>query len=204
MLDLKRGIFAVLTRRAGGGRIGRMNTRIAVLPLFLAVCCAAGRAQTVTPSITFGTHVLKLGMQETVVLEQLGSDFNLRAIRGSAGTTWTVSEHPGSEFKYMGSLFFDSSHHLAFAMRYWEIDDTSSSSFFYALESASKSLEGNGLTNCRVSTTEKDSSVVGGGNIHVKEILFDCGPEQVSIDQNLSKSADIISGIGVTERLRGK
>lgn len=37
-----------------------MNTRIAVLSLFLALRCAAGFAQTATASITTGTHVLTL------------------------------------------------------------------------------------------------------------------------------------------------
>ncbi|MGB8028930.1 MAG: hypothetical protein WCF30_04615 [Terracidiphilus sp.] len=37
-----------------------MNTRIAVLSLFLALRCAAGFAQTATASITIGTHVLTL------------------------------------------------------------------------------------------------------------------------------------------------
>jgi hypothetical protein len=59
-----------------------MKARLFVLSLFFAVCCVAGHAQPVKPSISIGTHVLTLGMPEPTVLEQLGTDLILRKFPG--------------------------------------------------------------------------------------------------------------------------
>ncbi len=185
-----------------------MKSHYFALLFSLAVCSAVGHAQTIEPSITIGTHTLTLGMPEQVVLNRLGSEFALHSYgRSSKGTAWAITDptkQPGSGFDVVGSLFFDSSHRLETVMRDWAIEDTSSSSFFSALDSASKNLERNGLTSCRISTSDKDSSVAGGGSIHVRGVYFDCGLLQVSIEQMLSKSAGVASGVVVTERLLRK
>lgn len=54
-----------------------MKAHIAVLVTLLAVCYVPASAQTVTPSISIGTHVLTLGMEETTVLEECGDDLKL-------------------------------------------------------------------------------------------------------------------------------
>lgn len=51
-----------------------MKAHFSFLLLFLALCCAVGFAQPATQSITIGTHVLALGMSESTVLEQLGTE----------------------------------------------------------------------------------------------------------------------------------
>lgn len=187
-----------------------MNTRLAVLSLFLALCCDAGFGQAVTPSITIGTHVLKLGMQEQVVLEQLGPEFNLRADRGSKGTAWSITKHPGSTFEPVGSLFFDSSHRLVSAMRNWEIDETSSKSLFYAINEATKSLESDGLTDCQISSNgasqmEQAPSGEGSGTVSKQEVLIDCGVKKIRIYLFLTDTPGVVpSSIGVTEWLGSK
>lgn len=71
--------FLPLRDTLAGGRIGRMKPRNALLCLFcLIVCLMAGSGQPPKPSINIGGHVLTLGMPESTVLEQLGTDLILR------------------------------------------------------------------------------------------------------------------------------
>ncbi len=128
-----------------------MTARIAVLSIFLATCVLPGGAQTVTPSITIGTHVLTLGMPESKVLEQLGTDLILRkypaGVRPSSAkyppeSAWGVQRKTESGFAIVGSVTFDD-HKLSTAIRNWEIYD-SSKSLFYAVNEAMKSLEADG------------------------------------------------------------
>ena len=122
-----------------------MKAYFSFLPLFLALCYATGFAQSSRPSITIGTHVLTLGMSESTVLEQLGTDLSLQRV-GNSGSGWTVAKKGDSVYRLMGSVYFDASHHLASAMRNWDVEDGSSKSLFYAFDAASKSVESDGLT----------------------------------------------------------
>ncbi len=186
-----------------------MKARIAVL--LLVVCCAAD-AQTVTPSITIGTHVLTLGMPETTVLEQLGTDLELYPIQhpGNGVTSgWIVSKKTGAlKGELMGSVYFDASHHLWDAMRSWDVEDTSSKTLFYAINEATKSVESDGLTACHISTHDKSQTWTGPfgtGSIDSKEIMIDCGIKKITIDLTLSDVPRMVpTSISVEEELRGK
>jgi hypothetical protein len=57
-----------------------MKAHFSFLPLFPALCHAAGFAQSAGPSTTIGTHVLTLGVSESTVLRR--SCNSLRAVRG--------------------------------------------------------------------------------------------------------------------------
>jgi hypothetical protein len=126
-----------------------MKASIAVLPLFLASqCCATGRTQTVTPSIVIGGHVLTLGMPESRVLEQLGTDFVLRRFPAGAKpagaasppeSAWAIQKKVESGFDEVGSVTFDD-HKLTTAIRNWDIQQSSSNSLFYAINEATKIL----------------------------------------------------------------
>lgn len=188
-----------------------MKACIAFLPLFLAVLCVPGRAQTVTPSITIGTHVLTLGMPESSVLAQLGSDLELRPMgRSPSGSSWGISKKTGPIYQPMGSVYFDASHHLTSAMSNRETEDTSGKSLFYAIDEATQSLEHDGLTECQISAgnktqTEDAPSGVGSGTLSTRVILMDCGVKQVRITLYLSDvPGETPTQIEVTEFLHRK
>ncbi len=200
-----------------GGRIGHMISRKVVLPAALLVwCLTVGLAQTVTPSITIGIHVLKLGMPESTVLEQLGTDLILRkfpaGVKPSSAkyppqSAWMIQTKTQSGFTVIGSVTFDD-HRLTTAIRNWEIQESSSKSLFYAVNSALKELEADGLTACRVATYGAsqmiDSPSEGGtGTLDTKEILIHCGMKQVKISLNLSDAPGMSpSSIQVSEWLQ--
>ena len=123
----------------------------ALLLLLLAVCCTTGHAQTATPSITIGTHMLTLGMLESTVLESLGSNLELRHLGTGKVSSWLVEKKVGEVYKVVGNIAFDG-HVLTTAVRYWEIDDSSSKSMFYALNEAMHNAERDGLTSCTIAT----------------------------------------------------
>lgn len=188
-----------------------MKASIAVLPLFLAVCCVPGHAQTAPPSITIGTHVLTLGMQESSVLVRLGSDLELKPIgESSSGSSWAISKKVGSTYQLMGSVYFDTSHHLTSAIRNWEVEDTSSKSLFYAISEATKSVESDGPAACNISTVNANQMIQspsggGTGSLDTKGVLIDCGSKQISIDLALSDAPGMTpSSIEVVEWLKGK
>ncbi|MFZ0273960.1 MAG: hypothetical protein WB524_11815 [Acidobacteriaceae bacterium] len=175
-----------------------MKARIAVMLLSLAVCSVPGRTQTPAPSITIGTHVLTLGMQESNLLEQLGSDLTLT--RGIPGV-WTISKSAVDVKAPIGSVSFDKTHHLSGATRYWILDHGSSRSVFYALNAATEDLEYGGLVDCHLSTGNKDYST-DGANMHFKEIRFDCGAKMITLDFITSDTQVTRPEVQVTEFLR--
>lgn len=192
--------------------IGGMKVCIAVLLLFLTVWCVPGRAQTATPSITIGAHVFKLGMKESSVLKQFGTDLEFdpiqHPVQGMA-SGWYVSRKTGPiPGELTGYVYFDASHHLAAAGRRWEIQDASSKSLFYAISEATKNLERDGLTACQISTHDASqilNSPSSAGSVDMKEILIDCGIKQIRIDLSLSDVPGMVpSEIEVSEWLKGK
>jgi len=145
------------------------------------------------PSVTIGTHVLTLGMNEAAVLGELRGDFTLQSISGSVAqsSSWTVSQKMGpDDFRMVGNVAF-TQHKLVDAIRYWHPDEASSKSLFYAMNEAIQSLEREGLTRCQVSTStagrvEGSPSGDGAGSVNTKQIVIDCGVKQVTVMLNLS------------------
>jgi hypothetical protein len=186
-----------------------MKARIAALSLLLMVWCAQGSSQRVALSITIGTHVLTLGMPESTVLEQLGTDLELRHLGAGKVSSWMVERKVGSVYKIVGNVVFDS-HGLTSAIRYWETDESSGKSLFYAVNEATQSLKHDGLTNCNLSTsstsrTEDSPSGSGSGSTDTKEVVLDCGAKRIKITLNLSDVPGFVpTQISVTEWLKGK
>jgi hypothetical protein len=180
---------------------------IRALFILLAACSSSANALAVTPSVAIGTHVLTLGMPESLVLEQLGTDLHLQRLPGSSSSSWLVSKKVGSTYKAIGSVTFDSQR-LTTAIRYWVIEDSSSKSLFYAINEATKSLEHDGLTTCQVSTyganeTTDAPSGGGSGSLDTREIFIDCGVKQVKITLSLSDASGMApSSIEVAEWLQ--
>jgi hypothetical protein len=148
-------------------------------------------------------------MQESTVLEQLGTDLELQHLPGSASSSWLVSKKVGSIYKTMGNVTFDG-HKLTTAIRYWEIEKSSSNSLFYAINDATKSLEHNGLTTCHLFTYGASQIIDapsggGSGSLDTKEILIDCGVKQIKITLHLSDVLGLDpSSIEVAEWLQSR
>jgi hypothetical protein len=157
-----------------------MNARVAVLSLFLALRGAAGFTQTATPSITIGTHVLTLGMPESIVLEQLGNDHYLEHLENS--TDWAVFEGVGASDVQVGAVGFKN-HLLSGAARIWTTGEmigapsteSAGKSLFDAIADAIKDLNHGKLESCQLSTAK---------NAVFTEVVIDCGRKRVSITQN--------------------
>lgn len=187
-----------------------MKARIAAIPLLLAVACFLGHAQALAPSISIGTHVLTLGMPESTVLQQLGTDFTLRSFpqgvkasysKETPESTFGVQKKTESGFVQLGVVSFDANK-LVSAHRNWEIEITSSKSFFYAVDLASKSLEREGLTACQLSTIDNGYTREN-GSVAFKEIDLDCGMKGESISLSLSDAPDMVpASLSVIEWLR--
>ena len=128
-----------------------MRAHAAILLLVLAMSCATGSTQTVTPSITIGTHVLTLGMAESSVLDQLGSDLELRHLGTGKFSSWMVEHKTGGVYELVGNVVF-SERVLSAAIRYWNVEGSSSKSLFYALNDAVNRAESDGYTTCTIST----------------------------------------------------
>jgi hypothetical protein len=188
-----------------------------LLLVLLAVCCTAGFAQTVKPSITIGTHVLTLGMSEMTVLEQVGSDLTLRkwppskfeGAKETPASTWAAQRDTKSGVVIVGTMDFDGNHVLIGATRRWEIEESSSRSLFDALNDAMSSVEKDGLTTCVVATNGRSrtlgSLTTGGhsGTLNTREILMNCGVKQIRLTLNLSDVSGMVPiQIDVFEWLR--
>ena len=194
-----------------------MSFHTSVLSLLLPVCAAAAFAQDpVPPSVTLGTHVLTLGMRESKVLQQLGTDLEVTRLPAAAGpvapdtppeSTWTVEKKIESGSVPVGTLRFDN-HKLTSAVRYWDIKDSSGKSLYYAVSEAIASLVKEGHTKCRISNYSKaqmadDSSGNGSGTRNSSGVLIDCGPKSVAISLTLSDvSGAVPTQVAVIEQLR--
>jgi hypothetical protein len=161
-------------------------------------------AQTPQPSVTIGTHVLKLGMDETTVLEELGRDFDMQNHSGS----WMAMPRFGHDNVPAGSVRF-AAHKLTSAGRYWVVDENSSKSLVYAIHEATASLQRDGFTNCKISTSSESLVVDRGGpfhgNVTHNSTDMDCGVKGINIFLSLSDVVgDAPVSIEVSEWLRSK
>lgn len=153
--------FSAFTEAIKCGTIGRMKARNAALLLTAILFCVPGRAQS-KPSIAIGGHVLTLGMQESSVLELLGSDLKLTSIWSNrSGSAWGVSIKSGTVSQTVGSVNFDASHRLVSAKRSWEMEDPSTKSPLDAIDEAVKSLEGGQFASCPVYQATSDTGSGG-------------------------------------------
>ncbi len=186
-----------------------MKVRVSTFLLLLAVCCASGRAQTVTPSIKIGAHTLTLGMPESSVLEQLGTDLKLRHLGTGSVSSWMVERKVGSVYSVVGNVVFEA-HVLTAAIRYWEIQESSSKSLFYALNDAINSAQTEGFNTCAIATnggsqTMDSPTGEGSGSLNTREITMDCGPKRIKVTMSLSDTPGVVPmSIEVTEWLRRK
>lgn len=176
-----------------------MMNRTLFTAMFLVVCVAC-RAQTASPSVTVGTHVLTLGMPESTVLEQLGQDLRLQYLQ----PRWYVSKRVGSAYEIVGHVTFDN-HQLNTVTRYWEVNESSSKSFFYAITDAIKSIEHDGMTTCQISSSSETipMDLPSGRVSNVNEqVLLSCGVKKVTLLLHLSGTPELAENLEVIEELR--
>ncbi len=190
-----------------------MNSRMLVA-LAIALSPVAGSAQSASPSLTIGSHVLKIGMAESEVLEQLGSDLILRTASKVVGpgpeletaaapdSTWTVEKNLAGMFVVLGQISF-ANHKLLSVSRNLEVKSTSSRTLFYALDLASRNLEEEGFTNCQL-TTVRGSYPVDKGSVSAKQINLNCGMKGITIYLTTSDAPNFVStAISVREWMHG-
>ena len=161
---------------------------------------------------------MTLGMPESMVLEQLGTDFILRKFPSGVkpesranppDSAWSIQRKTDSGFVMVGSVTFDD-HKLTTAIRNWDVQAYASKSLFYAVSEALKSLERDGLTACRIATYGTSRMIdsptgTGSGSLNTQEILIDCEIKQVKITLNVSDAPGMTpTNIQVSEWLQSK
>jgi hypothetical protein len=189
-------------------------TRVKLIAfLIVSVCSVAGFAQSAAASLTIGPHVLTIGMPESEVLELLGTDLILRVPNGlgpgpelMASTRpesiWTVEKDLGGMISVLGQIGF-ADHQLVSVSRNLEVKTTSARSLFNALDLASKNLEDEGFTNCRL-TTGDSSRMVDRGSVSAKQINLNCGKKGITIYLTTSDAPNYLStAMSVKEWMRG-
>jgi hypothetical protein len=197
-----------------GGKIARMRARVSLLSLSLLVGAFVSVtvfAQTPTPSITLGTHVLTLGMQESFVLEQVGADFRLESLSGTSTgeADWMITKKMGSLYSMIGELNFKN-HKLMTVERNWDIDEASSKSLFYAISEATDDLARDGLTNCHLSSAGASQMITGPdgtstGSLNTRKVLIDCGVKRMELYFALTDSPGMApSSMQVQEILQSR
>jgi len=140
-------------------------------------------------------------MPESEVLEQLGNDLILRAVpKGiGPGSEWTTITPPESTLGRVGFT----NHRLVSVSRNWDVKTTSARSLFYALDLASKNLEEDGFTNCRLTTGDKNQTV-DKGSVSAQQIDLNCGAKGVTIFLTITDAPNYVStSMHVREWLRG-
>lgn len=191
-----------------------MKPRMFLAPLAISICSMAGFAQSAAPSLTIGSHALTIGMAESEVLEQLGSDLVLKRIQKGSGpgpepatatpadSTWAVEKNLGGMLVVLGQVSF-ADHQLLSVSRNLEVKSTSAKSLFYALDLAGKNLEEEGFTNCRL-TTVHASYTVDNGSVSAKQFNLNCGVKGITIYLTTSDAPSYVStALSVREWMHG-
>ena len=197
-----------------GVRIGRMNQRRCLAFLIIAACSFAGLAQAATPSLAIGSHVLRIGMPESEVLEQLGADLVLRTVPKGVGpgpelaaptppeSTWLVEKDLAGVMTVLGQISF-ASHQLISVSRNLEVKSTSAKSLFYAIDLASRHLVEEGFTDCQLSTV-RGNYAVENGSVSAKQINLSCGTKGITIYLTTSDAPNYVStAMSVREWMHG-
>jgi hypothetical protein len=118
-------------------------------------------------------------------------------------------EKIGSTYKTAGIVEFDD-HKLITAIRYWDIEESSGKSLFYAMNAATQSLQSDGMTACQANTNGYTKTIDApssgdSGSLDIKKIVIDCGVKQIRISLYLSDTPGTApTSLEVTEWLQGK
>ena len=171
--------------------------------LIVSVCSVAGLAQSPQPTLTIGPHALRTGMPESEVLAQLGTDLILKAVQKGLGpgwelpaitppeSTWLVEKDLAGMIIVLGQVGF-TNHKLVSVSRNWDVKPTSARSLFSAVELASKNLEEEGFTNCRLATSD-GSQAVDKGSVSLQKIDLNCGTKGISLSLTISDAPNYVS-----------
>jgi len=182
-----------------------MKARSAVLSLFLAVCCAAGLAQTATPSITVGKTEVVLGASAQRIVAALQKDYAVESSesslqQGSFGNVplsgnasskasllrkWLVSASQGSfplAFIFAKGNTIVGAEHLLSRSVPGSVQDV-----FDALFAASEQLSNGGQNVCTLATatgynTMTASSLSSG--MSQAAVLLTCGRHRLMLERN--------------------
>jgi hypothetical protein len=187
---------------------------MSLAPLVLAVCSVAGFTQSASPSLSLGSHVLTIGMAESEVLEQLGGDLIIKTVPKGVEpgpelatstppeSTWAVEKNLAGMFVVLGQVSF-AHHQLISVSRNQEVKSTSARSLFNTLDLASRQLEEDGFTNCRLSTVHGNYTV-DNGSVSAKQINLNCGVKGITIYLTTSDAPRFVStAMSVRERMHG-
>jgi hypothetical protein len=171
--------------------------------LIVSVCSVAGFAQSPHPTLTIGPHVLTTGMPESEVLDQLGADLILKAVQKGIGpgselptitppeSTWLVEKDLAGMIIVLGQVGF-ANHKLVSVSRNWDVKTTSARSLFSALDFASRNLDEEGFTNCKLATAD-GSYAVDKGSVSAQKIDLNCGTKGIIISLTISDAPNYIS-----------
>lgn len=152
-------------------------------------------------------------MAESEVLEQLGGDLILKTVPKGVGpgpelataippdSTWVVEKNLAGMFVVLGQVSF-AHHQLISVSRNLEVKSTARS-LFNALDLASRKLEEDGFTNCRLSTVQ-GIYPVDKGSVSAKQINLDCGMKGITIYLTTSDAPNFVStAMSVREWMHG-
>jgi hypothetical protein len=173
-----------------------MTIRSFFVSMIVSINCASGVAQSVVPSITIGTHVLTVGMSESVVMSDLRADYNLSKMSGSLDS-WMVEKKVPDGYSVVGMVGFED-HKLHGAYRNLEVEPTSAKSLFYAFANATKNLERQGFVDCKLKSAEQDVPMEDGA-VATRSVSLACGPKTIVMELVVSDAPSVTSSIYVNE-----
>ena len=182
--------------------------------LIVTMCGVAGFAQSKPPSLNIGPHALRIGLSESEVLDQLGTDLILRKVQKENGpgseltiitppeSTYAVEKDLAGVIVLLGEVGF-TNHQLVSVSRNWDVKTSSARSLFYALNLASKNLEEEGFTNCKIATGDR-SYTVDKGSVSAQQIDLNCGTKGITLSLAISDAPSFVStSMHVREWMRG-
>jgi hypothetical protein len=171
--------------------------------LMVTMCASPGFAQSTPPSLTLGPHELRMGLLESEVLDQLGTDLILRKIPKDTGpasefttitppeSNWAVQKDLAGVTIVLGQVGF-TNHQLVSVSRNWDVKTTSARSLFSALNLATKDLEEEGFKDCKISTVDRNYRVNKGG-VTAQQIDLNCGVKGITISLAVSDAPNFVS-----------
>ena len=158
-----------------------MKDRIILLLLTLALCCAAGRAQTVIPYIKIGTHEITIGLPADQVIAALQSDYAVQPGQDIGKGIYVVHKWLVSAQKNtmpIGVIYVQgkSVSGVEYMLKGRESD--SAQDIFDDLFEVVSKLSAEGRSRCAIGTW---SGYVAEASLNKAGITFNCGGYQIDL-----------------------
>jgi hypothetical protein len=168
-----------------------MKAHSSFLPLFLAVCCTAGFAQAVTPSIKIGDHEITVGLPADRVIASLQNDYAVQPDRSTPPRKWVVSA--GKDTIPIGVVYArgNTVTGIQYMLKGRETD--SAQDVFDVLFEAVSKLSAEGRNTCALTTW---SGYVAEASLNKAGISFNCGVYQLDLRRIQITGADTKTATG--------